>query len=89
MQTAEILCGKPVSKTNRIHTLRERDFGSLDGGPQHVYDELSATRHGMPHEESWVYKHVPDYESDKELAARFVPALEKIAEGQLRERRCW
>jgi probable phosphoglycerate mutase/uncharacterized phosphatase len=79
MQTAEILYGRPVSETNRIHTLRERDFGSLDGGPQSSYMKMSSRRHDMPHAEGWVYKHVPDYENDEELSARFLSALEKIA----------
>lgn len=77
--TAEILYGKPVEEANRMQTLRERDFGSLDGQPQSVYDALSRKRMAMSHSKSWIYKDVPDYESDHEVSLRFLPALEEIA----------
>jgi broad specificity phosphatase PhoE len=78
-QTAEILSGQPVGLSNRMHTLRERDFGSLDGQSQDVYDEYSRTKHAMPEAERWLHKHVPDMENDREVTARFLPAIEKIA----------
>lgn len=79
VRTAEILYGKPVEETNKIHTLRERDFGSMDGKPQHIYEAYSEKKKKMVGEESWLFKHVPDMENDHELSMRFLPALEKIA----------
>jgi len=83
LQTAEILYGKPVETTNRMHTLRERDFGSLDGKPQHIYKQYSLQKQKMTEEQSWAYKHVHDMENDNELASRFLPAVEKIARHNL------
>jgi broad specificity phosphatase PhoE len=79
IQTAEILYGKPVEESNKMHVLRERDFGSLDGKPQDVYNEYSLQKQRMTKKERWTSKHVPDMESDEELAKRFLPAVEKIA----------
>lgn len=79
VRTAEILYGKPVEETNKIHTLRERDFGSLDGKPQHIYEEYSEKKKKMMDDQSWLFKHVPDMENDHELSMRFLPALERIA----------
>jgi broad specificity phosphatase PhoE len=79
VQTAEILYGMPVEDTKRMHVLRERDFGAFEGQPEHVYQQASAQRKTMTHEQGWVHKHAPDYESDHELSSRFLPTLEKIA----------
>jgi broad specificity phosphatase PhoE len=83
IHTAEILYGKPVTETNKIHTLRERDFGSLDGKPDRIYKKGNLKRQTMTHEERWTFKPVPNYESDHQLFARFFPALKKIAQDNL------
>jgi len=83
MHTAEILYGKAVATTNRMHTLRERYFGSLEGKPEHHYQAGNVGREKLTYEESWVFKHVPDMENDHELSIRFVPALEEIAKNNL------
>ncbi len=79
VHTAEILYGQPVSESNRMHLLRERNFGALEGKPEHHYHESNRKRAEMSEEDGWHYKYVPDMESDHELFTRFVPALEKIA----------
>jgi len=79
VHTAEILYGKPVEAAKRMHVLRERNFGSLEGGAQDVYNESGRRRESLPEAEGWHYKHVPDMESDHELVSRFGAGLEKIA----------
>lgn len=79
VDTAEIIYGKPVPKAHRIYELRERSFGSLEGRPEYFMNEGNAKRHNMAHEEGWVFKHVPDMESDHELSTRYLPVLEEIA----------
>lgn len=79
VHTAEILYGKPIANANRVHELRERNFGALDGKPEHFLKEGNEKKLDMTHEEGWVFKHVPDMESDHELSTRFLLALEKVA----------
>jgi broad specificity phosphatase PhoE len=79
IKTAEIIYGKPIPKANQILGLRERNFGSLDGKPEEHYIKGNEKKKMISHEESWVYKHVPDMESDHELSLRFIPALESVA----------
>jgi broad specificity phosphatase PhoE len=79
VHTAEILYGKPVPKNHRLYNLRERNFGSLEGKPEHHLKAGSQKRKRLTDEEGWAFRHVPDMESDHELTARFLPALEEIA----------
>lgn len=79
MQTAEIIYGKSVKETNKMHVLRERNFGAFENRPDHLYQEANKKRKTLTHEQGWVYKHVPDYESDHEVSLRFMSTLEKIA----------
>jgi broad specificity phosphatase PhoE len=79
VHTAEILYGKPVEETNRMHVLRERHFGSMEGKSQSLYDEHNRARQSLSKDEAWLYKHVPDMENDHELTRRFIPAMESIA----------
>jgi broad specificity phosphatase PhoE len=80
VETAQIIAGKDVPENHQLPGLRERDFGALEGKPEKLHEEEHEKRVGMSHEENWVYKHVPDTESDHELSDRFVLALQKLAE---------
>ena len=80
VETAYIIAGKDVPENHRLPGLRERDFGALEGKSEKLHEEEHQKRIGMSHEENWVYKHVPDTESDYELSARFVLALQELAE---------
>ena len=79
IKTGAIIYGKPISKANQLPALRERNFGSLDGKPETHYIKGNEKKKTMPHDERWVYKHVPDMESDHELSQRFIGALESVA----------
>jgi broad specificity phosphatase PhoE len=79
IKTGAIIYGKPVPKANRLASLRERNFGSLEGKPDMYYKEGNERQKTVSHEKSWIYKHVPDMENDHELSLRFIPALESIA----------
>jgi broad specificity phosphatase PhoE len=79
VHTAEILYGRPVEESKRMHVLRERNFGSLEGKPEHHYHLSNRKRAELPEAEGLAYKPLPDVESDQELFGRFIPALEKIA----------
>jgi phosphoserine phosphatase len=83
METADILYGKPLPDTNRLHGLRERSFGSWDGKPDQLMIAGNKIRHSLPHEEGMHFKHVPDMESDHELTERFIPVLEAIAQANI------
>ena len=79
IETAEIIFSKPVSKNHQIYDFRERNFGSLEGKPDGHLKAAHKKKQTMTHEESLVYKHVPDMESDHELSLRFIPALAEVA----------
>jgi broad specificity phosphatase PhoE len=79
IETGKIIYGKPIPKTNQLPSLRERYFGALDGKPGKHYTKVNEKKQAMTHDESWMYKHVPDMESDHELSRRFVAALESVA----------
>ena len=78
IETAEIIYGKPLPKTNQLHNLRERNFGSLEGKPEKLLKADNLQRIKLPDEERWLHKHVPDMESDQELVHRITVALEDI-----------
>lgn len=81
--TAEIIYSKPVPEENRLFSLRERNFGIVDGQPgKHLLKlraEQAATYDTLSDEEKWQHKYTPDMESDFELAERFMAALKEIA----------
>ena len=79
IKTGEIIYDKPIPKANQLPRLRERNFGSLDGKPEKHYTKGNEKKKAMTHDESWIYKHVPDMESDHELSGRFIAALEAVA----------
>src|SRR5665213_1161889 len=68
IETAEIIAGKQVPASNRLSSLRERDFGSLEHKSEKHHDQEGKLRSIMTHEENWLYKHVADTESDHELS---------------------
>jgi broad specificity phosphatase PhoE len=77
--TGGIVYGKPIPGSKRLKALRERTYGSLDGKPDALRKEGDEKMKAMSAEERWSYKHVHDMESDGELSARFLGALETIA----------
>ncbi len=81
--TAELVYGKPVPPEHQLPQLRERNFGSFDGGPiAHFREHVASRKHiydALTEEEQWQHKHADDVESDDEVAVRFVTALEGIA----------
>jgi broad specificity phosphatase PhoE len=80
VETAQIIAGMEVPDSHKLSSLRERDFGSMDGKSDKHHEEEHAKRITMTHEQSWIYKHVPDIENDHELSTRFVAALRELAE---------
>ena len=83
VHTAEILYGKAIPEAHKVSALRERSFGALEGKPEHLYIKGNVERQKLTHEEGWLFKHVPDMESDHELSTRYIPALEKVAKDNL------
>lgn len=79
--TAAIIYGKDVHPTNQLVELRERTFGSIEGGPQSQLDEFRARPEflAMDDKQRWHHKFADDMESDHEVSERFVGALRKIA----------
>jgi broad specificity phosphatase PhoE len=77
-ETAEIIYGKPIPKANQLIGLKERYWGALEGKSRKLI--LAGNENStMTHQERWLYKHVPDMESDHEVSWRFMSELEKIA----------
>jgi broad specificity phosphatase PhoE len=79
VETAEIITGQPVPEENRRPELRERHWGSLDGKPDKHLESGNRLKKDLSYEEVLHYKYVPDMESDHEVSARFISALEEIA----------
>jgi broad specificity phosphatase PhoE len=83
VETAEIISGRTVPESHKDAGLMERNFGAMEG--KH-HDDLAEHRENLrtlPHEKAWIYKHVPDMESDHELSVRAIEALLKIAKQNL------
>jgi broad specificity phosphatase PhoE len=83
IDTAEIIYGKGVPKTNRWHKLRERDFGDYDGRPSvhlaTLHQEKQKYIDSPSDADRWLYRRHPSIESDHEVSTRFVEALSEIA----------
>ena len=79
IHTAELLVQQLVHKDNQLLELRERNYGSLDGGPSKHLIKGNELKKLLAEDEAWHHKHVPDMESDHELVVRYVAALEKLA----------
>lgn len=80
--TAELIFGAEVPVERRLSSLRERNFGALEGVPfQHMLPHQTKRESlGLSHEEDWHYRYVPDMESDHELVTRFLDTLQTIAQ---------
>lgn len=80
--TAELIFGQEVPAERRLQSLRERNFGALEGAPfQHMIPhQAQRDSLGLSRDEEWHYRYVPDMESDHELVTRFLDTLEDIAE---------
>jgi broad specificity phosphatase PhoE len=80
VETAEIIYGQKIPTSHQLSGLRERDFGSIDSHPSWHHAVDHKERLTMTQPQSWVYKYVPDMESDDEVSARFVAALRGLGE---------
>lgn len=82
-KTAEIIAleRKLAIKTSKL--LRERTFGHFEGKSRDEYREetkdLLKKYQGLSEEEQWRFKFAEGYESDEELASRFITFLREIA----------
>jgi broad specificity phosphatase PhoE len=79
VETAEIILGEPLPAENQLRVLRERTFGSLDGQDERQVEENRKEWQDLSDLDGWNYKFVDNMESDRELAERYIPALEEIA----------
>ncbi|GAC1500997.1 MAG: alpha-ribazole phosphatase [Candidatus Saccharimonadales bacterium] len=86
-ETAAIIYGQNVPKNHQLESLRERNYGALDGQPsnkrQHIIDKHGGPVEAKFNQESWHIKHVPDMESDHEVAKRFIKAITQLARDNL------
>ncbi|MDL2363516.1 MAG: histidine phosphatase family protein [Patescibacteria group bacterium] len=84
VDTGEIIYGKPIPQENMWEILRERSYGEYDGLPGHhlekLYEDNYAEIAALSKDERWRFKHVPEMESNHEIATRFISALHEIAE---------
>jgi broad specificity phosphatase PhoE len=80
VKTAEIVSGKTISPDNKLKSLREKNYGSLEGKSNHELAGDRKSRLSLPKSDSWAYKHVPDMESDEELADRLLNQIKELAE---------
>jgi broad specificity phosphatase PhoE len=79
VETAEIIYGKKLPEDNKIASLRERNFGLLDGKPNEHWDEHYKVFEALPDADKWHHRSVEGMETDHELAARWQEALAAIA----------
>ena len=84
IDTASLIFGDIVPKDHQLSDLRERHFGVMEGKPnQHFKNILKQNEQlvsSLSESERWRHAHVDGYESNYELAERFMAALSKIAE---------
>lgn len=80
IETASIIHGLPVPEHHRLVKLRERNFGVIDGLPEHKFSSYQTKKMSLPPEERSHYKYAEGMESDHELAQRYIEALNMIVE---------
>ncbi len=82
-KTAEIIYGQPVPPEHRLATLRERNFGQLEGRPLHEWFEINDAfykNYGhLPLDERWQHSYSDTVETNAQLVERFLSSLADIA----------
>lgn len=83
IETAEIIVKKHLISVQKVLELRERSFGSFEGGPSEeihkIIEKNKEHFEKMSPQEQWEYSYAPDVESDHAVSSRFLAALEKVA----------
>lgn len=80
IETGEIISGASIPRANKLSSLRERTFGSLEGMSEELQKPGTEHKSAVPHEKAWHYRNVPDMESDYDLNERFMTGLKAIAD---------
>lgn len=87
IETAKIIFGKAPHHTRRLHKLRERTFGTLEGGPgqklKDLIEKYQSAYEALSPEERWRFSYAPDMESNHQVAERFMSAVEEITRENL------
>jgi broad specificity phosphatase PhoE len=81
IKTAELISGRTVLKEHQLTQLRERSFGQLEGESAQHWRDMHRAEHyqKLSDDDRWTHKHRPDIESDHEISARYIEALQDLA----------
>ncbi|MEO7364482.1 MAG: histidine phosphatase family protein, partial [Candidatus Saccharimonadales bacterium] len=84
IDTAELVSGQTVPLEHQLPALRERSLGIMEGKSYDDYLQMIADNQAEVNKlslhERWRFSHYSGFESDYDVAERFITALAQIAE---------